>query len=76
LKEKLGGNTSAATCQREGHPFLDRGQDRLFGSPVSVWSVGPGRWLVHPFYPNGRSVVAFRNLAAVCFLLSLDNLRL
>jgi HsdM N-terminal domain/N-6 DNA Methylase len=76
LKEKLVGNTSAAICQRERHPFLDRGQDRLFSSPVSVCSVGLGNWLVHSDYPHGRSVVALRNLAALCFHLRLENLRL
>jgi hypothetical protein len=32
--------------------------------------------VISSVYPNGRSVVALRNLAALCFLLSLDNLRL
>jgi hypothetical protein len=43
---------------------------------VFIWSLGSGRWLVHSVYPIGCSVVALRNLAALCFLLSLDNLRL
>ena len=67
---------SAAICQRERHPFLDRSQNRLFCSPVPVWSLSSGHWLVHPAYPNGCSVVALLNLAALCFLLSPDNLRL
>jgi hypothetical protein len=55
-------------------PFLNRSQNRLFCSPVLVWSLSSGHWLVHPAYPNGCSVVALLNLAALCFLLGLDNL--